>query len=54
MGAASVVRQAEGGAATAWHALAVPAVEDLVRTSGGGLSKAEAEARLERHGPNRR
>ncbi len=36
-----------------WHALAAVAALDLARTSAGGLTQAEAEARLQTHGPNR-
>ncbi len=37
----------------AWHAMESGAVLTLLETSGQGLAPAEAEARLERHGPNR-
>ena len=36
-----------------WHALAAEAALDLARASSGGLTKAEAGARLQAHGPNR-
>ena len=36
-----------------WHALASEAALDLARTSAGGLTQAEVDARLQAHGPNR-
>jgi magnesium-transporting ATPase (P-type) len=35
-----------------WHALDRPAVEEALATGSGGLTQAEAEARLAQHGPN--
>jgi magnesium-transporting ATPase (P-type) len=39
-------------AAEPWHALDVSEVERNLRTTGAGLSRAEAEGRLAHHGPN--
>jgi magnesium-transporting ATPase (P-type) len=36
-----------------WHSLAAEAALDLARASSGGLTQAEAGARLQAHGPNR-
>jgi magnesium-transporting ATPase (P-type) len=36
-----------------WHVLAGEAALDQARTSSGGLTQVEAEARLQAHGPNR-
>jgi magnesium-transporting ATPase (P-type) len=49
---ARVAHPDELDAAGAWHALAVPTVEERLETSGHGLSVAEAGARLVRYGPN--
>ncbi|MEX1166292.1 MAG: cation-transporting P-type ATPase [Hydrogenophaga sp.] len=36
-----------------WHALTAEAALDMARTTPNGLTQAEADARLEAHGPNR-
>lgn len=40
-------------AAVSWHTLAISEIKELLSTTEGGLSSVDADARLQRHGPNK-
>lgn len=49
---ATRAQELDGGTGPAWHNLDGSEVEQQLETGGHGLAQHEAEARLERHGPN--